>query len=78
MLSAITALADAGLKHGSRGLNISIPAPLNPARKPLPLLARDLEAELPVGARKTGSIGAKASFDNSLALLLTIIYLIEQ
>jgi hypothetical protein len=41
------------------GLHLSIPAPLNPARKPLSWLARDLEAEPPAGAAETGSIAGK-------------------
>ena len=54
-------------------LNISISAPLNPARKPLSWLARDLEAEPPAGAAEGGSIAGKARFCSSLGCLLAII-----
>ena len=47
------------IEHAS--LHFSIPHPLNRARKPLPLLARDLEAELPAGLRESGSIAGKGN-----------------
>jgi hypothetical protein len=59
-------------------LNFSIPAPLNPAGKPLPLLARDLEAEPPAGAAETASIAAKACPCSSLDKVLAIIHLTAQ
>jgi hypothetical protein len=54
-------------------LHLSIPAPLNPARKPLLRLAQDLEVEPPAGAAETGSIAGKASCYSSLGVLLAII-----
>jgi hypothetical protein len=65
-------------RGGACRLNISKRSPLNRATKPLPLLARDLEAEPPPGAGETGSIGRKAKWGSILALLLVIIYLIAQ
>jgi hypothetical protein len=62
-----------GLRVEATRLNFSIPAPLNPVRKPLPLLARDLKAEPLAGMRETGSIAGKACPCSILALLLAII-----
>ena len=59
-------------------LHFSIPAPLNRTGKPLCLLARDLEAEPPAGAGKSGSIAQKAYSCSDLGHLLVIIHLSEQ
>jgi hypothetical protein len=59
-------------------LHLSIPAPLNPAGKPLSRLARDLEAEPPAGAAETGSIAEKACLCSILVGVLTIIYVSGQ
>jgi hypothetical protein len=59
-------------------LNISIPAPLNPAAKPLSRLARDLEAEPPTGGRESASIAGKASPCSSLGGVLAIIAVTAQ
>ena len=59
-------------------LHLSIPAPLNRARKLLSRLARDLEAEPPAGAAETDSITEKVSQDNLLALSLAIIHVTAQ
>jgi hypothetical protein len=59
-------------------LHLSNSAPLNPAGKPLPLLARDLEAEPPAGVKESGSIRRKSNQGSSLADPLAIIHLTEQ
>jgi hypothetical protein len=59
-------------------LHLSIPPPLNPARKPLSWLAHDLEAEPLAGPAETGSIAGKARSCSSLSLFLSIIYIIAQ
>jgi hypothetical protein len=64
-----------GLRMEATRLNFSIPAPLNPAHKPLFLLPWDLEAEPPAGAAESGSIAGKSSYDSDLAYLLAIICL---
>jgi hypothetical protein len=59
-------------------LNLSIPAPLNRAGKPLSRLARDLEAEPPAEAAGTGSIAGKGNSCSGLGVLLTIIHVTRQ
>jgi hypothetical protein len=65
-------------RNGARWLNFSIPAPLNPAGKPLFLLPRDLEAEPLAEGQETTSIAGKISHVSSLGVLLAIIYLTAQ
>jgi hypothetical protein len=65
-------------RAGAYRLHLSIPAPLNPACKPLSWLARDLEAEPPAGAAESNSIAGKARSCSSLARLLAIICVIRQ
>jgi hypothetical protein len=59
-------------------LNFSIPAPINPAGKPLSRLARDLEAEPLAEVWESGSIGEKASHSSSLVHMLVIIFVLAQ
>jgi hypothetical protein len=65
-------------RAGAYHLNFSIPAPLNPIRKPLSWLAQDLEAEPLAGAVQTASIARKANHVRSLGAVLAIISVTEQ
>jgi hypothetical protein len=75
---SVTVTSPLILWNSCGSLHLSIPAPLNPARKPLSWLARDLEAEARKGAKESRSICRKARPCSSLALLLVIILVLTQ